>query len=255
MCKQEKFPTRKAIEEYLLGKFIPAIYEVDERAAQEISPGERRLMFLARYPTEDRGDATSLQWWDMEGIAPRALVPAVAGSACGIAAAVAAGTGTHVGAGLGYGFGIGMMIALAIGVGSRYARNPEWHKKLGKVRRPGIGAAGGLIGAVIGALAAGVAGRYGIGHETSLFGGLAGALGIGIGAGAVSEFAGGLVGCLLGQFVAGCLAATGSGLPAGLIDGLGVALVTGLAVHYLGRGNPAHRRPNGSPLSGLPSAW
>jgi hypothetical protein len=251
LCSREKFPTRKAVEDYLLGKFIPAIYDVDERAAQEPGPDERRLMFLARYLTEDRDHATSLRWWDLDGIAPRALVPAIAGSVCGIAAAVTAGTGTHVGPGIGLGFGVGMMIALAVGVGSRYARNPGWHKELGKVRRPGVGAAGGLIGAVIGAVAAGVAGKYGVGHETSIFSGLPEALGIGIGAGAVSTFAGGLTGCLLGQFVAGCLAATGIGLPAGLVDGLGVALVTALAVHYLGRGDPAQRRPSWEPLIGL----
>jgi hypothetical protein len=249
------FATSKAVEEHLLDSFIPAVYRGDRRAAEPDPrplPAERWLMFVASYLTGRK--VNDLQWWDLRGIAPRALVPAVIGSICGLAVAVAAATGTHVGVGIGVGFGVGMLIALAVGLGTRHltrVTNSDRYRKRYGDRRPGPGMAGGLIGAAVGGLAAGVAGRYGIGHQASLFSGLPEALGIGIGAGASTEFLGGLVGSLLGSFVAGYLAAVGLGLAAGVTNGLGVGLAAGLAVHYVGRSKPARRWPTWVPEVGL----
>jgi hypothetical protein len=110
---------------HLLDEFIPSVY-AEARAAQEREaadeagdedededggeteaeesrrlPAERWLMFLADYMTNGRDKlTTSLEWWDLKGLAPRWLVPGVVGTVCGIATAVAAATGTHVGVGM-----------------------------------------------------------------------------------------------------------------------------------------------------------
>ena len=74
-------------------------------------------MILADYLENGREQpTTSLEWWNLQGLAPRWLVPGVVGTVCGIATAVAAATGTRVGVGIGIGFGTGMLIAIAIGL-------------------------------------------------------------------------------------------------------------------------------------------
>jgi hypothetical protein len=266
-----KFRDAESIQEHLLDMFIPAAYPAERRKAEEAAkeegedpgllPAERWLMFLAGYLTNGEEFTTSLQWWKLQGLAPRWLTPALVGITCGIGSGFAAATGTHVGVGIGIGFGTGMLIALAIGVSAFHARR-RWdrgrldgtaYRKRYVRRRPGPGMAGGFIGAVAGGLAAGVAGMYfHVGHETSLYAGLPEALGIGLGAGASGEFFGGLVGGLIGSFVAGYLAAVGPGLPAGLVNGLGVGLAAGLAAEYLGRQAPSRRRPKWEAHIGVP---
>jgi hypothetical protein len=266
-----KFRDVESIKEHLLDMFIPAAYPAERRKAEQAAkedgedsgllPAERWLMFLAGYLTNGKEFTTGLQWWKLQGLAPRWLAPALVGIACGIGSGFAAATGTHVGTGIGIGFGTGMLIALAIGVSAFYARRrwdrgrldgTAYRKRYGR-RRPGPGMAGGLIGAVVGGLAAGVAGmHFHVGHETSLYAGLPEALGIGLGAGASGEFFGGLAGGLVGSFVAGCLAAVGPGLPAGLVNGLGVGLAAGLAAGYLGRQAPSRRRPKWEAHIGVP---
>ena len=267
-----KFRDAESIQEYLLDMFIPAAYPAERRKAEEAAkedgedpgllPAERWLMFLAGYLTNGKEFTTSLQWWKLQGLAPRWLAPALVGITCGIGSGFAAATGTHVGVGIGIGFGTGMLIALAIGVSAFHARRRRDRGRLDGAayrkryvrRRPGPGMAGGFIGAVVGGLAAGVAGmHFHVGHETSLYAGLPEALGIGLGAGASGEFFGGLAGSLVGSFVAGYLAAVGPGLPAGLVNGLGVGLAAGLAAEYLGRQAPSRRRPKWEAHIGVPA--
>lgn len=257
----------KAVHHHLLDEFIPAVYadaqaELDERAEEEYEepkqlPAERWLMILADYLTRGRKEpATSLEWWDLRGLAPSWLLPALIGVVCGIASGVAAATGTHVGVGIGIGFGTGMLIAIAIGISffaarkrldqgrlSRGQLSEGAFKRRYKRRRPGPGMAGGMLGAVIGGVAAGIAGKYHIGHQASLFSGVPEGLGMALGAGASSDFVGGFVGVLIGAFVGGYLAAVGLGPPAGVVNGLGVGLAVALAIQLVGRHKPSKTRP------------
>lgn len=261
LCDRTKFPTSNDIRHHLLTEFIPTVYsgerEAEQNRAREESrpprllPAERRFMFLAGHLV--KRDSPALKWWDLEGVSwlPGAVVGIVSGAAAGLAATL----GTHVGVGIGIGFGTGMLIALAVGLGARHARQ-RWDRagydRLYGMRKPSPGMAGGVIGAVIGGLGAGIAGRYHIGHQASLFSGLPEALGIAIGAGATTDFFSGLAGTLIGSFVAGYLAAVGLGVPAGVVDGLGVGMAAWLVIVYLGRQNPSSSRPKWEWQFGIP---
>jgi NACHT domain len=248
------------VHEHLLDEFIPAVYadakaELDRKAAEEYEEPkqlreERWLMILAENMT--RGGKTSLEWWDLRGLAPSWLAPVLLGVVCGIATGIAAATGTHVGVGIGIGFGTGMLIAVAIGIAFFDTRKHRDEGRLTeeefnhryKRRRPGPGMAGGMIGAVIGGVAAGVAGKYHIGHQASLFSGVPEGLGMALGAGASTDFVGGFVGVLIGAFVGGYLAAVGLGPPAGVLNGLGIGIAVALAIHRLGQHQPSRTRPH-----------
>jgi NACHT domain len=279
-------PNGESVHNHLLDEFIPAMYaegrKVRETPAEDEGspedeeelgggeppwrPSERWLMFLADFLTKGRKEpTTSLEWWNLRGLAPRWLVPAAVGTVCGIATAIAAGTGTHVGVGIGIGFGTGMLIAIAIGwcVFRLHRRWDKHRVRRGRMRksafrnrynkrRPGPGMAGGMIGAVLGSLAAGVAGKYHIGHEASLFSGLPEGLGMAIGAGASTDFFGGLAGTLIGAFVGGYLAAVGLGPPAGLVNGLGVGVAVALAIENVGRQAPSDKLPKWDKEIGIP---
>jgi hypothetical protein len=269
-------PGEQAVHHHLLDEFIPAVYadeqaELDERAAEEYAepkqlPAERWLMFLADYMTRGRKEpATSLEWWDLRGLAPSWLVPVLLGVVCGIASGVAAATGTHVGVGIGIGFGTGMLIAVAIGITFFEARRRRDVGRLSrgrltelafnrryKRRRPGPGMAGGLLGAVIGGVGAGIAGKYHIGHQASLFSGVPEALGMALGAGASTDFVGGFVGVLFGAFAGGYLAAVGLGPPAGVVNGLGVGVAVALVIARVGRHKPSKTRPQWDKEIGIP---
>lgn len=259
-----EFHDSASIQYHLLDEFIPSMYpderDAEERRAREekrqagLLPVERRLMFIASYIKSRK--STTLEWWNLGGLAPRWLPAAVVGVVSGIAVGVAAALGKHVGVGIGVGFGTGILIAEAIGLAIRYARkrwDREGFDRRFARRRPGPGMAGGIIGAVLGGLAAGVAGRYHIGHEPSLLSGIPEALGIAIGAGAMTDFLGGLVGTLIGSFVAGYLAAVGLGLPAGIVNGLGAGIAAALAIKYLGRRIPSIGPPVWERHIGVPA--
>jgi NACHT domain len=269
-------PGEEAVHHYLLDEFIPAVYadeqaKLDTRAADEYEapkqlPAERWLMILADYLTSGRKEtATSLEWWDLRGLAPSRLVPVVLGAVCGIASGVAAATGTHVGVGIGIGFGTGMLIAIVIGI-AFYETRRRWDEgrlsrgrlskqafdKHYKRRRPGPGMSGGMIGAVIGGVAAGIAGKYHIGHQASLFSGVPEGLGMALGAGASTDFVGGFVGVLSGSFAGGCLAAVGLGPPAGVVNGLGVGVAVAIVIERVGRHKPSRTRPQWDKEIGVP---
>ena len=194
-------------------------------------------------------------------IAPSWLVPAAVGTICGVAAGAAAALGAHVGIGIGIGFGTGMIIALAIGGMLRKVRivasvrvSP---RGIDVSRRPyhgppGPGMAGALTGATVGAIAAGIAYKYHIGHDPTLLSALPEALGIGIGGGASTRFIGGLTGGLIGGFVGGYLEGIGLGLSAGILNGIGVGLAVALALWFCRRTRPARQRPEWRPEIGIP---
>ena len=120
--------------------------------------------------------------------------------------------------------------------------------------------AGGMIGAVIGGLAAGVAGLHHIGHQASLFSGLPEALGMAHRSRGLTDFFGGLSG-LHRRFRRGYLAAVGLGLPAGLVNGLGVGLAVALVIETARPPRPSRTLPRwdneiglaGGGIIGLPS--
>ena len=270
------FANEEAVHHHLLDDFIPAVYadqraELDKQAAEAYEepkqlPAEHWLMILADYLTSGRKESvTSLEWWDLRGLAPSRLVPVVLGAVCAVASGVAAATGTHVGVGIGIGFGTGMLIAAAIGIGFFEMRR-RWdqrrlsqgrlserafHKRYRR-RRPGPGMAGGMIGAVIGGVAAGIAGKYHIGHQASLFSGVPEGLGMALGAGASTDFIGGFVGVLIGAFVGGYLAAVGLGPPAGVVNGLGVGVAVAIVIERVGRHKPSRTRPQWDKEIGIP---
>lgn len=79
------FAGEEAVHHHLLDEFIPAVYadaqaELYERAEEEYEepkqlPAERWLMILADYLTRGRKEpATSLEWWDLRGLAPSLAV-------------------------------------------------------------------------------------------------------------------------------------------------------------------------------------
>jgi NACHT domain len=258
-----RFHDRESIQDRLLDEFIPSMYP-DERKAEErrareerrqagLLPVERRLMFIASYLKARQ--STTLEWWDLKGLAPAWLAAMVVGIVSGIAAGLAAALGKHVD--IGVGFGTGLLTAEAVGLGIRHVRDHQDAagpgQELTKKRRPGPGMAGGIIGAVLGGLGAGVAAKYHIGHETSLFGGVPEALGIAIGVGSTTDFLGGLVGTLIGAFIGGCLATVGLGLPAGIVNGLAVGIAAAVAVDYLARRKPSTGAPVWERQVGIPA--
>jgi hypothetical protein len=265
------FPDVASVRNHLLDAFIPAVYlkaseeEGAEHPERRAFPAERWLMILADYLTNGERHTTSLEWWNLRGLAPRWLVPCAAGTVCGIAAAVATATGPRIGTGIGIGFGTGVLIAILIGLGAFHGRR-QWdggrvarrrlsrqaYDRRYRKRYPGPGMAGGMVGAVLGGLAAGVAGSHHIGHDASLFSSLPEALGIAIAAGACTDFFGGLAGTLVGSFAAGYLASVGLGLPATLVNGLAVGLAAALTIEIVGRRGPSRKRPKWDLMVGIP---
>ncbi len=160
-------------------------------------------------------------------------MPGVVGLLCGVATFFTAGIqGRHVGTGIGYSLGVGIIIALAIGRPWRHGRRTDEAK-------PGDSISWAFVGAVLGTVAAGLAGQLGFGHSKTLFDGLPAGIGVGIAAGGTSPPRPALFGALVGSFCAGLLEGVGVGWPAGLINGLGVGLAAGFAVERQRRPYPA----------------
>jgi GTPase SAR1 family protein len=274
---KKSFPTTADIQDYLIRKFIPAMYRNEPRQADK---AERWLAILANHLQRKRAEAenaspeagqamtekakstrqkpeqekrtTNLLWWELDNLAPRHFVAVVVGVICGIAAAIAAGVGSHVGVGIGVGFGTGMLIALVIGLAIRRLM-PVKDAKGNRVQflPPGPGMAGGLLGAALGGVAAGVARMLHVGHDPSLFSALPESLGIALGSGASTRAIGGFFGGLIGAFVGGLLEGIGLGLPAALVNGVGIGVAVGFAAHYVGRRKPAGKKPEWIPSIGI----
>ncbi|MEU6197041.1 hypothetical protein [Streptomyces sp. NPDC047061] len=69
LLDRERFASAGAVEEHLLGAFVPAAYaDTDPRAAAD---AVRRLTLLAR--ALHRQDTGRLAWWELETLLPRAL--------------------------------------------------------------------------------------------------------------------------------------------------------------------------------------
>jgi hypothetical protein len=262
LCDPEKFPTAEAVEKHLLKEYTAAAYRRtghDKSTEIDIKRIERWLSFLAAYL--ERRSTSSLQWWDLEGIAPRWLVPTVVGAICGAGATAVWGAAESFGIATGSSFGIGLLIALAIALILRRVTRMRWQEsgeESDADRLPLPGMIGGMVGAVAGAFAAGIANKNGIGHAVTLVSGIPGGIGIGIGAGASARFIGGLAGGLVGSFVAASsvsdyLGVVGSGVPAALINGLSVGLAVAFIVAYRARREPARQRGTWKLRYGVPA--
>ncbi|MEV0321369.1 NACHT domain-containing protein [Streptomyces sp. NPDC050658] len=90
-----RFPTRAAIERYLLDAFVPAAYGTpapDRRAWGErrrARRAERALRFLALHLERHLGDGRSIAWWELRAAVPMPLLAAAAGLVVAGAAAAA----------------------------------------------------------------------------------------------------------------------------------------------------------------------
>ncbi|MGI5453322.1 NACHT domain-containing protein [Streptomyces sp. CA-249302] len=69
LLDRERFPTQEAVEEHLLGAFVPAAY--GPAGARTASDAVRRLSLLARL-LQARGRGR-LAWWELDSLLPRAL--------------------------------------------------------------------------------------------------------------------------------------------------------------------------------------
>ena len=75
-------------------------------------------MILADYMTNGARAAHDLEWWNLQGLAPRWLAPRVRRHRLRHRDRGRRRTGTHVGVGIGIGFGTGMLLAIVIGLGA-----------------------------------------------------------------------------------------------------------------------------------------
>ena len=241
LCDHAQFDSTKAVEDHLIGEYVKASYR-DKKDGGKASL--RWLTFLADRLSGNEG----ISWSELDRLAPRALVPVVIGLVCGVATFITAGLqGRHVGSGIGYGLGVGIICALAIGRPWRRARTSEEPK-------PAESIAWAFVGAVLGSVAAGVAGRLGVGHATTLFDGLPAGLGVGIAAGGTTPPKPALIGALFGSFLAGLLEGVGVGWPAGVINGLAVGLAAGFAVERVRRTYPATKEVSFDKRTGFAGA-
>jgi NACHT domain len=252
----------EAIEKHLLSAFVKASYRPRQGEKNLPWPGteaQRWLSFVAKH-LQEKG-RPNLAWWELREAVPSWLPPVTVGVVSALAAGVAAALGGHVGRGIGIGLGLGMLVGLAIAVLpgeilARYIRknNPPrsyplvsepggkthfWKPPYFWERRPVGGIATGLIGAVLGALGAGYAGKMGIGHALWPFGGLSVAMGVGLGAGSTASVYTGLPAGLIGGFIAGLVENVGVGIPAAIVNGIGVGMTVAVIVIFVGRTAPA----------------
>jgi hypothetical protein len=265
-----RFGKPEEIEKYLLSAFVRASYRRRQGGTAnrwQADDAERWLKFLAKHLEGEKRLAgknegrQNLAWWELKKAVPPWFPPLTVGGVSALAAGVAAALGGHVGRGIGIGLGLGMLVGLAIvllpGEIARWLRHDHsprlypfssepkaqnahfWERPYFWERRPVGGIAGGLIGAVLGALGAGYAGKMGIGHALWPFGGLSVAMGVGLGVGSTATFYSGLPAGLIGGFVAGLVETVGVGIPAGIVNGIGVGMTAGVIVILVGRTDPA----------------
>jgi hypothetical protein len=233
------FPTKTAVETYLLDKFIWAAY----RPHPDPSHPSRRypwgyeeargwLAFLARNQQVRDNGSPDIAWWKLSRAAPGYLVPGTLAASLAIIAAV------------GYpfvGFGVGVTTGLLIG----FATRRLWHSaERGIIRGLAGGLAGGAAAGLIGVatLPAGPE-NYGLGAY------LAGGLGVGIAVAVLGDLAAGLAAGFTGGIATiffehamtfGSLA-TRISLGSHLANGVGIALAAIFTAELSARREvPAH---------------
>jgi hypothetical protein len=172
LLDQRRFPDRKAIEQHLFDRFIPAVYRSplspSRRFECSAEQAERWLVFLARDLEWRQAHMTDLAWWELRGAAPRTLPAISVGLLVGIAGALGLSFPSKRYQ-LGLGYGCGLVVAVLVGLAAcRWVRTG----------RQGFTAAliGGLIGGLFGALVGLAAFVPGVGRNllsATLAGGLA----------------------------------------------------------------------------------
>lgn len=252
------FQTPDSLRDHLLRDYVPSSYQGSAHGrVPTFSPAsaERWLRFLASYLHEENTD--SLRWWDLDGIAPRCLMPLAVGLLCGAGAAALVGAKAYFGSTHGIGFGAGLLAASAVVLACMYVPR-AWGRPPGSrpAERSPLPIIGGVAGAVAGAIVAGIAAKFGVGHE-SLAGGMPAGIGIGIGTGlSARRPESGFAAALVGSFVSGIipgdyLQSAAAGTVSVLINGVGVGLTSGLAIDYRGRRAPAKPRGTWKPVYGV----
>lgn len=237
-----RFPTAESIRRHLVSGYIRRRYR--DRSSSPEAPLREQLAFLAARLAADR---TVLQWWDVASLAPRWLLPVLAGSVGGISAGIVDSTGSSAG------MGVGLLIALVIGTGPRvvrYWRDPRVHHTRYRGGTVTVRALGGILGGLLGGVLAGIAGAYHIGHDSPLYGAADPAISIGFIVGVCADPLTGFIGCLAGAFIAGYLENWQMGTPAGIVNGAAFALAIAVVVAFLARAEPT-RRPGWDRTVGL----
>lgn len=101
---------RAAVEDHLLGAFIPAAYRSSARGRWTARQAEPWLAFLARF-LEDASGEPDFAWWQLWRAVPRRLLSL----ACGVLAGCTVGLIAGVAAGLAAGPGLAVLAFLAAG--------------------------------------------------------------------------------------------------------------------------------------------
>ena len=106
-----RFAGREAVEHHLIKRFVADALSKDP-------PFRDRATVWFRFLAGKLGN-DPFEWWSLDDLAPRELVPAAVTVICGLATGVSAYLGQSAGVGIGLGFGLGMLAALVIGLGFR----------------------------------------------------------------------------------------------------------------------------------------
>lgn len=180
LLDRDRYPDRDAVEQHLLGQFVPSAYRGSDTAER----AERALTFLARHLRDNCRGMPELFWWEFGRAVPVAMLRALAAMAIGLATGVTVGMCFGIGvdvlstanadtalpagmfAGLGSGLATGLLwlaasflgttspaqtlrlrptparipIMAAVGVGAGFAVN--------LASGPGVGILVGLVGAI-----------------------------------------------------------------------------------------------------------
>ncbi len=228
------------LEFHLFDAFVLAAYRDCPCHVRAVLPW---LKYLAAYlqrgerdPHQHRVSSmpADFAWWRLRASVPSPLI----GLVVGLPPAVAVGVVAAMTPGLGIGLGLGIMAGLTVGAtikltGRRRRHLPETPGSIG------IGIAGGFIGALVGAVPAGIILKL-TGHAvTPTPPGLMGALGAGIGVGVCHGPRRGIVSAAAGGVVVALTAGAGAGVPAGLIDGVATWIVAALTIGTAGLRTPS----------------
>jgi hypothetical protein len=236
LTNRKQFPTAKAIEEYLLDRYVSASYMRPPEPRWTIPEAENWLRFLAKElqyskdGTLEQAGTTEFEWWKLPDAAPRHL------------AGIAAGTIAAVACGLGYpyvGLGVGLILGICAGLIVR--------KKFTSGR---TGFTSGMVGGLLGGTAAALIAlaALGPGPGASQLGSfLAGGITVGIMLTSMGEFNSSLAAAFVAELAIAFYeqdtlfrhirTEVGSGLH--IFNGLGTGLSALMAVQSLSYTTPA----------------
>lgn len=249
LLDRKRFPCHESIRLYLFDRFIPAAYrehpDPSRRNRWTAAQAQQWLTYLAHDLEQRQNGTTDFAWWELRGAAPRSFSVLAVGSVAGLAAAL--GFSLPIGKGMPIGLGVGFITACLTGFLAR-----RWIQ----IGREGImsGAAGGLFGGQLGALA--VLAVFGLDADgTYAFSFVPAGLAFGLATVPLGKAIGSLVGAFIGVISAALMTQAffsqmvdGSHGPARpLINGIGFGLAVGMAVSLTNQRLPA-RGMRWSPL-------